>query len=390
MKQFITLALSILSFQAFSQSAVDSVMASVERNNTTLSAYRKSTDALKIGNKTGLFPANPEVEFNYLWGTPSAMGDRTDFSVRQSFDFPSAYTFRNRISDLKNEQAELEYQRQRRDILLQARLLCVQLTYRNALLAEYSTRLVHARQVAETYKRKFESGETGVLEYNKAQIHLLNVSKDLENLSIERQALSAALTSLNGGTVIEFAESVFASVQIAQDFGEWYAQAEQHNPVLQWLKEELAITRQEQKLKASQGLPGFFAGYMSEKVVGQQFQGVTMGVTIPLWENRNSVKYVKAKAVAVESMQHDSKLQFYNEMKALHAKAVSLQNSINDYRQELMKYSNHELLSKSLEKGEISLGEYFFELSLYYESIDKLLGMELSLGLAYGELLKFQ
>lgn len=127
MKQIFILALSILSFQTLAQTPVDSVLAMVERNNTTLPAYRKSADAMKIGNRTGLFPVNPEVEFNYLWGTPSATGDRTDFSVRQSFDFPSAYTFRNRISDLKNEQAELEYQKHRRDILLQARLLCVQL-----------------------------------------------------------------------------------------------------------------------------------------------------------------------------------------------------------------------------------------------------------------------
>ena len=146
MKRIIlTMAIVVSGANLFSQNSVENVLMEVEKNNTTLSAYRKSIDAEKIGNKTGLTPLNPEVEFNYLWGNPTAIGNRTDFSIRQSFDFPTSYSYRNQIAELKNEQAELEYLKQRREILFQARLICVNLAYYNSLHTEISKRLNHAQ-----------------------------------------------------------------------------------------------------------------------------------------------------------------------------------------------------------------------------------------------------
>ena len=79
----------VLGLNLSSQNTIDNVLTEVEKNNTTLSSIRKNIDADKIGNKTGLLPKNPEAEFNYLWGNPSDIGNRTDFSIKQSFDFPT-------------------------------------------------------------------------------------------------------------------------------------------------------------------------------------------------------------------------------------------------------------------------------------------------------------
>lgn len=73
---------------------------------------------------------------------------------------------------------------------------------------------------------------------------------------------------------------------------------------------------------------------------------------------------------------------------ALHNTVVSLQNNVNDYRGKLAVYSNDELLEKAFSRGEISLTEHIYELSLYYESLYKVLDMERSLQLAYCELIR--
>jgi hypothetical protein len=138
------------------------------------------------------------------------------------------------------------------------------------------------------------------------------------------------------------------------------------------------------------GLPKFQAGYMSEDVVGQQFQGITIGLSIPLLENRNAVKYAKAKTIAMQSAETDTRLQFYNNLKTLHTKAVHLQKSLNDYRANLQLYSNTGLLQKALDKGELSLAEYFYELTIYYESFNKMLELEMTLNETIIELNKFQ
>ena len=390
MKRAIILSvIMVLGFNLIAQNTIDNVLAEVEKNNTTLSYIRKNSDAEKIGNKKGLAPQNPEVEFNYLWGNPSDMGNRTDFSVMQSFDFPTAYSYKNQISNLKNEQAELEYQKQRKEILLQTRLVCIELTYLNALKAELDDRLKNATQVGNAYKSKFNMGDASILEYNKAQVTLLNITKEAETNEIERNVLLSELERLNGGVAIGFNDSIFVQPNISPDFEQWYAQCEQGNPVLQWIKQEIGVSQKQQQLSTAQSLPKFNAGYMSENVVGQKFQGISVGVSIPLWENKNTVKYAKAKTIAIQSMEIDAKLQFYNQMKALHSKAFSLQSSVTDYSKNLLAYTNADLLQKALDMGEISLSEYIFELSFYYESMNKLLEMEQNLNKAFAELNRY-
>jgi outer membrane protein TolC len=176
---------------------------------------------------------------------------------------------------------------------------------------------------------------------------------------------------------------------IPADFEQWFAQAEANNPLLQWVKQEIAISENQVKLNTANSLPKFYAGYMSEKVVGQRFQGVTVGITIPLWENNNTVKYAKAQTIAMQSLETDTKLQFYNNMKAAHTKVISLQNNVTDYRSKLVIYSNNELLEKAFIHGEISLTEYMYELSLYYESVFKLLEMEMNLNVTLAELNRY-
>ena len=389
MKTILINILLLAYFSAASQNTVESVLSEIGKNNTTLSALRKNSEAEMIANKTGIWPVNPEVEFHYLWGNPSPVGSRTDFAVSQSFDFPTAYVYRSQVADFKNQQAGLEYQKQRRDILHEARMLCGELTFHNALVAEYRQRVDHATQIAEAYKKMLEAGEGNQLDFNKSRIYLLNVSKKYETLVIERTALQAELARLNGGMAIAFADSIFEGGQSIPGFEEWYAQAEQNNPVLQWLKQELSISHKTRQLQVAQSLPKFSAGYMSEKIVGEQFQGITVGISIPLWENKNTVAYTKAKILAVEELQRDAKLQFYNEIKAHHAKLFELQQSIEGYRKEIAAHDNGGLILKALDAGEISLSEYFYELSFYFESIDKLLEMELTLDKAWAELLRY-
>jgi len=362
----------------YAQNSLSSILSEIEKNNTTLVASRQRVDAQKLGNKTGLTPQNPEVEFNYLWGNPSAIGNRTDFSIRQSFDFPSAYSYKSKIATLKNEQADLEYKKQRSEILLQARLVCIELTYRNAVKLQLAKRLDNAKRVANAYNSKFNAGETSILEFNKAQLTLLNVSNMAESNSLERNALMAELATLNGGKAIPFADSTYVEPTISADFDQWYALAERANPILQWIKQEVAISQKQKQLSVALSLPKLNAGYMSEKVVGEQFQGVSVGMSIPLWENKNTIKQSKANALAMQSAEADTKMQFYNRMKSLHAKAVGMQRNVVDYRKKMLAFNNADLLQKALNKGEISLTEYIFELSLQYESIDNLFEMELN------------
>jgi outer membrane protein TolC len=368
----------LLSSTLFAQNTIESVLKEIEKNNTTLSALLHRAEARQIENKTGIYLQNPEIEFSYLWGN-DVIGNRKDFSATQAFDFPTAYKYKKEISDIKNEQVDLEYQKQQTDLLLEARLTAYHLVYTNAMIHEISKRLTHAQSIANAYKTKLAAGEANILEHNKAQLNLLTIDKEMESLNIERNALLGELTRLNGGTPIELTLNVFPPTTIPADFEQWYARAEQSNPLLNWLKKEVDYAGKQVGLNRIMSFPKIKAGYMSESLIAESFQGVTIGLSIPLWENKNKVKYAEANADAIEKTTADQKMQFYNRLKILHAKASGLQKNVNDYKSKLQNFDSTDLLKKALDKGEITLIDYILELSIYYESINKLLQSELEM-----------
>jgi len=373
------IAFTFLNINLFSQNEIKNVISEIENNNTMLTALRSSMEAEKIGNRTGNFLQNPEVEFHYLWSDPASMGNRTDISITQGFDFPTAYKHRNDISELKDQQVEIEYLRQLKDLRFEVRKICLKLIYSNALRNEYVSRRDHASEIAAYYKTKYESGESNIIEYNKIQLVNVSAGNKLSMIEMEIDELNKELSSLNGGKSIDFLLSNFPEYIIPEDFDSWYAEAEIANPVLNWIKQEIEINRAREKYSKAMSMPKIEAGYMSEAIVGEQFQGLIVGMSIPLWENKNTVKHAKGNTVAYQDLELDKKTEYYNHLKSLYSKAVMLKNNVDSYRNELSLLSNIELLKKALDSGEISLIEYVYEFSIYYESIDNLLDMELEL-----------
>ena len=378
------LMLSAVSLTA--QQNIDTLLSEIETNSSTLSALRQQIEAQKIGNKTDIYLPNPEVEYTYLWGKPSVLGNETDISVMQSFDFPTAYMHRSKIAGLENQHLELQYKSERINLLLQAKQLLIQLAYYNALAQEYDTRLTNARRIATSYQSRFDKGDTNILERNKSQVNLTTVENELNNINIERQALLTQLKALNGGLDLSFNETTILSAPLPLAFDEWFAVAESQNPAMQYLSKQIDIDKEQIKLNRSLGMPKFSAGYASEKIVGEHFRGISVGVSIPLWENKNKVKHAKAQLRSAEAVLQDGKIQFYNHLQQLYAKSQGLQQNAAKYRQTLKSHNNESLLKKSLDLGEISLLTYLLEAEYYYDTVNKALEAERDYQLTLAEL----
>ncbi|MEN8118221.1 MAG: TolC family protein [Bacteroidota bacterium] len=370
---------------------MESILSEIESNNTALRAYKGLNEAQRLENKTGIYLENPEVGFNYLWGNPAAMGERKDFSITQSFDFPTAYGIKKKIAEAKNQQSDLEFELQRKTILYQAKVLCNELVYLNASTLVLEERARHASEIAEAYSKKFELGEINILDKNKAHFNLLKAEKELETNQTEREIRLSELTALNGGKPLAFNQINFERVSLPVDFSSWYTEYEFKNIQLQQATNSVAISEKEIKLSKALSLPKFSGGYMSESVVGESFKGVSVGMSIPLWENKNSVKLATAQRQVNMELINDQKIQTYNQLKGQYEKAINLQNTLKSYQEALETVNSSALLKKALDAGEISLIEYMLELTMYYETYDKFILIEkelnqLATGLYFFEL----
>ncbi|MDR2910665.1 MAG: TolC family protein [Bacteroidales bacterium] len=382
----ISMLFTLIIVQVTAQSEVETVMKAIETNSTALSALREQMEAQKLGARTDIYLQNPEIEFNYLWGNPSSIGNRTDINITQSFDFPTAYGYRNKISKLENANAELLYKSGRINLLLRAKQVCIELVYYNALAKEYAARLTNAERIAAAFQALFDKGDANVIENNKAKLNLTTVRNEIERIEIEKTSLLNELQALNGGIEIPFATAEYSDHTLPASFSHWYGMAESKNPVLQYVRREIEIGQQQVKLNTALGLPKFNAGYMSEKVDGERYQGITVGVSVPLWENRNRVKQAKAQVRAAEKTLEDTKIQFYSNLQNLFVKSSRLRQNALQYRHALSAYSNNAFLQKALDAGELSLLNYLLEIEYYYDAMNNMMEAERDFNLSLAEL----
>ena len=376
MKTIIIIVALLASMSLAAQENISSILFSIEENNTKLKALKGEMKAQKLGNKTGIYLSDPDVAFGYLWGTPSNIGTRKDFSVTQTFDIPTITGMKSRLANNKNQLVELQYASERINLLLEAKQYAIDLIYYNGLKKELEIRLRHAQTIADAYKQRLDRGDASILEYNKVQLNLSTVQGEMSRVEVERNTLLSELKRLNGGIEILLEENNYSPASLPADFEEWYLSAEQKNPLLQYVKQQIEVSRKEVKLNKAMRFPKFSAGYSLEKTLGQKYQGANIGISIPLWENKNRVKQAKAGVIAAQTREQESKQQFYNRLQNLYMRANGLQQTAAGYRKSLQSLNNTALLMKALDVGEINLFNYIVEIGLYYDTVNQTLAAE--------------
>jgi len=251
---------------------------------------------------------------------------------------------------------------------------------------EIDNRLLHAQKVAHSFKLKYDAGEVNILEYNKAQLHYTVLKAELENTNTNKALLLSELQSLNNNKPISLNQTNLPTNELNNNYDNWYSQAQNRNPELLQIQQEKTEADLEIKLSKSENLPSFSVGYVSEQSNTDAFRGAVVGVSIPLWENKNTVKAARLKYTAINDKEVNAKQSFYNELREYYFKVKMLQKTLEHYQTIISNYNNTPLLEKAFNNGQISLIEYMQELSLYYEVINKKLELEKEINLAYSYL----
>ena len=353
------------------QNEVERVLQSVEQHNTTLVALRHETEAAKVGNHTNLNLPNPEVEFGYLWGSPSSIGHRKDVSAVQSFDFATVSGAKRRLARQQDALADWQYKESRMQLLLEAHHLCLDAIYYNAMCKELMQRKQYAEEITSAQQKRLEQGEINRIEYNQVKLDLAAVSAELMRCNTERAAVMAELQRLNGGEPLLIEATDYPAVAIANDFEAWYAEAEQKSPALAYVKQQIDVANRELAVRRADGLPTVSLGFMGEYVSGENYQGVKVGMSIPLWANKNRVRQAKAEVEAAKARQTDARQQFYSRLHNLFVQQRGLRQVVQSYQEALRATDNTSLLKKALDAGSISTMDYLLGARMYYDAVNQ-------------------
>ena len=359
------------------QSSIDQVLKSIETNNKSLQANTKMTDAQKLEAQTGKFLANPSVEWEQMWGNRNNPGSEYTLTVKQSLDFPTTYSNKNKLANLKANTIGFQSAAYRQQLLLNAKQTCIEIIYLRKQKSLLDERLANAETMFALYKKRFESGDANQLELNKIQLELLNAQNQSR---LNKAALTAAeeqLRNLNGGNPITFDATDYPAGEELINFDQLQAAFMDADPNLKSLTGNQEIANREVKLSRSLTLPKFDVGYKrnaaSDHVASNGFM---VGVSIPLFENKNTVKKAKAQAEFATASLEDNRLNLKTNLQQLYQQAEALQISRADYAKVLEQQRNIELLNKALNAGQLSVIDYFTELSTIYDSHQSYLDVE--------------
>ena len=385
---FIALMLIAASIKA--QNSIDNVLSEIAENNKSIIANHQYWEAKKLQYSTGLTPYNPSVEYDYIIGTPAGAGNQTEFYILQSFDFPTTYIKKKQVADRQISQTVFQLTAYRQDILLKAKQYCIELIYFNKRQVELKKRLQNAEKLYNDYQKKLDKGDASSLDVNKAKLQLLILQNDLRLSTSQINQHNQKLTELNGGIFIAFNDTIYPLSPIISDFQTLESTIEANDPVLKSFQQQKEINIKQVQLSKALALPKMETGYHSLSTFGQKFRGVYFGITIPLWENKNTIKFQKAEVLFSELQVEKHRNQRYHEIQQLFEKYENLNIALEEYQQLLSAINNMELLEKALELGEISSIQFFMEISYFYNSYDKYLQLEKEYHQVTAELYKYQ
>jgi len=106
------------------------------------------------------------------------------------------------------------------------------------------------------------------------------------------------------------------------------------------------------------GLPKFEAGYRQDRSSLLNFYGFHAGITIPLFENKNTVKTAKARQLYTEDAYEAQQVNLQNNIEQLISEYVSTKQSVEELEGAFDSLNTPNLLLKAFDSGQISYSEF--------------------------------
>lgn len=392
MRRFIFTIICVVSVWTVSaQNRLDEVLRNVEVNNKELQANRQFVTAQKLESKIVNNLPDPSVTYSHLYGNKEGMGFTGEFIASQAFDFPTLYVQRNKLSKIKGESWDRQSDEFRQQILLQAKEICLDLVLLNQQKSLLEIRRQNAEQLSALYEQRLRNGDANILETNKIHLELLNVRNEARMNEASRVAKLQELAILNGGVDIQFDDTVYMQLEVPSSFVDLKQEVMSSDRRLLALQSEKEAAQRQIKVNRTKGLPSFNLGYrMNPSSGGNRYNGFLVGISIPIFSNRNNVKQAKAQSLYADLQLDNAETTVERDLLQLYNQAMALKTAIDEYSQVLKNQNNLALLNKAIQAGQISMIEYFVDVTTLYDSMQNHMRLQNEYQKVMAQLYKFK
>ncbi|MBO5026551.1 MAG: TolC family protein [Bacteroidaceae bacterium] len=355
---------------------MEAVLQSIENNNKELQVIRKSNEASVLEVKAGNSLEDLSVEYSPFYRKGVRGVESSELVVTQGFDFPTLYASRRKSENLQQTVFDLQYLASRRDILLEAKNVCLDLILIEKRKAVLEVRSKNTDELLRLYEKKMEEGDATIIEINKIKMEQMGIAAEVARNESARRVSMQALVALNGGEPLSFSDCRYPAYSMEKEdyetLKERYVSADL---TLRTAQAEAAVSRQEVKVNKQGAIPKLEVGYRRNTEMKNASNGFLVGASIPIFSNRRKVQAAKARFITAQMQQDNVRVQAENKVHALYEEMKTLKSAVEAYDTDLM-YSTLGILRKAVEEGELSLTEYYTEADGIYESLLEYIELE--------------
>lgn len=374
----ITVQAVLPSGKLFGQSTdnIDSVLASVERNNLLLRAMQQNNEASKLEIQA---QNNLQQDLSISYSPFFTRGydgiSSSELVVSMGFDFPSQYVSRSKSGKLQTQALDMQYALQRRDILLQAQLLCLDLIRLNQEKDLLDTRLANADELLALMEKRFSEGGANIIEVNKVKLERMNVRTLAAQNEASRQNVLQSLKALNGNTPVELTANEYPSSTEIPDYEEFHAEFMATDASILSAEANADAAAQEIKVNRQNWLPKFEVGYRRNTAALEASHGFLVGASIPLFSSRNKTKIAQARHTAAQSELENARLTAETGLVSKYNEIEQIYSAVRTYDLDLMQ-STLDALKAAVMAGQMSVIDYYVEADNVYSSLATYLNLE--------------
>ena len=305
----------------------------------------------------------PEVSFSRVWGSRKEYGNKWSLGVSQSFDWPGVYAARREAARTARSASQYMLESTLLDLRQEVRTLFIDIIH-NTQLIEMQTELVdRMNQMEAYYKKAAEAGAETRLDYNKTVIERIAVHRELHTLEAQRSTLMSTLSTLNGGKdidgIIAKLGNAYPITRVPESIDKTVIM--KRDPQYAAALAGVAAAKSMVKVEKRSRIPGFSIGYEHESEGDENFNGFSIGLTLPVWGRGHQIK---ASTLEAEASLMDAELALTRrvaEMNGDRKQLDTLRHIMDEYEPVVNEKSNYELLHKALKAGQITFLTYIEE-----------------------------
>lgn len=364
---------TIVAFSTYSIALADNigdVLKQVASNNLTLQALVHDNQADVLDIKASNSIGGPSVEYSPFFTKGYSGVAESELVVSQEIDFPTKYAARNKQAKMQNIVGEQLLIKQRRDILLQAQLLCIDLIRLNQTLSMLHERLANSETLLQMYQKRMDAGDANALELNKVKLDCMEVRTLVNEAQGERTSLLQQLRQLNGGKPIDVIDTVLPEYPQITNFESYRALALASDADVTVAQTALRAADMNLKLQKNEWLPNISFGYRRNTEQGEGINGFLVGVSFPLYSNSNNVKAARQRRESAELQVMQAQNEAEASMRTNYEQLQGLQQVIDHSDVKLLQESLT-LFAKALQHGEITALVYYVEINSIYEKLQR-------------------